>query len=63
MWMYPGPSHPDRSFSIELDNAEIDAWNQGILVHGVNRNSGPSPIPLREGAISPWVSPLKLILI
>jgi hypothetical protein len=24
MWMYPGPSFPNRSFSVELDNAEIN---------------------------------------
>jgi hypothetical protein len=42
MWMYPGPSCPDCSFSAELDNAEINAKIQGILVHGANKNPDPS---------------------
>jgi hypothetical protein len=50
-WVYPGPSCPDRSFSTELDDAEINA----------DQNSGPSLIPLREGVVNPWVSLLKLI--
>jgi hypothetical protein len=50
-WVYPGPSCPDRSFSTELDDAEINA----------NQNSGPNLIPLREGVVNPWVSLLKLI--
>jgi hypothetical protein len=62
MRMYPGPSCPDRSFSAELADLEIDAQIRRILVHRVNRNSGPSLTPLREGTISPWVSLLKLIL-
>jgi hypothetical protein len=63
MWMYPGPSCPNRSLSAKLDDVEIDARIQRIHVHEVNWNLGPSPIPLREGAVSPWVSPLKLILL
>jgi hypothetical protein len=31
MWMYPGPSCPDRSFSTELDDAEIDTQIWRIL--------------------------------
>jgi hypothetical protein len=50
--MYSGPSCPNRSFSIELGDVEIDARIRGILVRGDNQNSGPSPIPLREGVIS-----------
>jgi hypothetical protein len=61
MWMYLGPSYPDHSFFAELGNAEIDIQVRRILVHRVHQNSGSSPIPLREGVISPWVSPLKLI--
>jgi hypothetical protein len=49
MCMYPGPSFPNRSFSAELDDAEIDAWIRRILVYKVNQNSGPSPVPQREG--------------
>jgi hypothetical protein len=54
MWMYPGPSCFDCSFSTKLDDVEINVWIRGILVHGANQNSSPSPCPLREGVISPW---------
>jgi hypothetical protein len=53
MCMYPGPSCPDHSFSTELDNTEIDARIQGILVHGANQNPSPNLIPLRGVVISP----------
>jgi hypothetical protein len=58
-----GTKLPDRSFSVELDDMEINARIRGILVHGVNQNFGPSLVPLREGVISPWVSLLELIFI
>jgi hypothetical protein len=51
MWIYPGLSCPDCSFSTELDDMEINAWIRGILVHGFNQNSGPSPVSLREGLL------------
>jgi hypothetical protein len=60
MWMYPGPGCSDRSFSTKLDNAEIYTQVWRILALGAHWNSGPSPIPLREGVTRPWVSPLKL---
>jgi hypothetical protein len=63
MWVYPGPHCPNRSFFVELDDAKINAQIQVILVHGVSQNSGPSPIPLSEGVINPWVSLLRLIFI
>jgi hypothetical protein len=62
MWLYLRPSCPDCSFSVELDDLEIDSWIRRILTLGAHQNSGPSPTPLREAVISPWVSPLKLIL-
>jgi hypothetical protein len=34
MWMYPGPSCSNHSFSIELDNAEINTRVQRILALG-----------------------------
>jgi hypothetical protein len=61
--MYPGPSCPDRSFSAELDDTKINAQIHGILVHGANHNSSPSPVPLRDGVANPWVSLLELIFI
>jgi hypothetical protein len=60
MWLYPRPSCPDRSFSAELDNFEIDIQIQRILTLGAHQNSDPSPIPLREGIVIPWMSPLEL---
>jgi hypothetical protein len=63
MWMHPGPSCSDHSFSVELGNAEIDAQIGRILIQGVHQNFGSSLIPLREGVVSPCVSPLKLILV
>jgi hypothetical protein len=56
MWRYPGPSCPNRSFSAELIDAEVDTQVRKILALGVNRHSGSSLIPLRDGVVSPWVS-------
>jgi hypothetical protein len=61
MWMYPGPTCPDRSFPVELDDVEVIARVQRVLAQAVDQNSGPRLTPLREGVVSPWVSPLKLI--
>jgi hypothetical protein len=55
-----GPSCSNHSFSAEFGDAEIDIWIWRILALGAHQNSGPSPIPLREGVISPWVSPFEL---
>jgi hypothetical protein len=63
MWMYSGLGCPDRSFSVELDSAEINVRIRGILVYGADQDPGPSPVPLREGVISPWVSLLELTVI
>jgi hypothetical protein len=56
MWRYPGPSCPNCSFSAELIDAEFDTQVRKILALGVNRHSGSSLIPLRDGVVSPWVS-------
>jgi hypothetical protein len=61
MWVYPGPSCPNNSFFAELDDKEVHAQIRRVLIHGANRNSGPSLIPLRERAVSPSVSWLNLI--
>jgi hypothetical protein len=60
MWMYPGPSCPNHPFSIVLNGTKISTQIRGILVQGGDQNSGPNPIPLREGDINPWVSLLEL---
>jgi hypothetical protein len=41
-------------------NVENDIQIQRILTLGAHWNSSPSPIPLSEGVIIPWVSPLEL---
>jgi hypothetical protein len=56
MWMYLGPSCPNRPFSTELGDMEINTRIRGVLAHGINLNLGPGLIPLREGDDSPWVS-------
>jgi hypothetical protein len=53
---------PDYPFSIELGDTEINTQIQGVLAHVTDLNLGSSPIPLREGVDSPWVSPLGLSL-
>jgi hypothetical protein len=61
--MYPRPSCLDHSFSVELESAEINTRIRGILIHGADKDLGPSPVPLREGVIIPWGSLLKLTFI
>jgi hypothetical protein len=61
MWRYSGPSYPDRTFSAKLANVEVDTRVQRILALRVNRHSGSDPDPLRDGVVSPWVSPLGLV--
>jgi hypothetical protein len=63
MWMYPGPSYPDHPFSVELDGTEVNTQIQGIVAHGADPIFGSSPIPLREGVNSPWLSLLELTFI
>jgi hypothetical protein len=63
MWMYLGPSCPNRPFSEELGDTEINTQIRGVLAHGANLNFGSGPVPLREGVESPWVSLLKLTLV
>jgi hypothetical protein len=60
MWMYSGPNCPDHSFSTDLDNSEIDIWIRRILALEDHQSSDPSPIPLREWVIIPWVNLLNL---
>jgi hypothetical protein len=58
--MYLGPSCPDRPFSTELYDTEINTWIQGVLARGAELNLGSGPVPLREGVNSPWVGLLGL---
>jgi hypothetical protein len=62
MWMYQGPSCPNRPFSEELGGAEINTQIHRVLAPEADLNPGASPTPLREGVDSTWVSPLGPIL-
>jgi hypothetical protein len=63
MWRYPGPDCLDRSFPAELGDAEVDTCMQRILALRVDRRTGPGPVSLSEGVVSPWVSPLELAFV
>jgi hypothetical protein len=52
MWMYHGPSCPNRPFSNELGDMEINNRIRGVLSHGEDLNLGSGPIPLKEGVDS-----------
>jgi hypothetical protein len=56
MWMYTGPSCPNRPYSKELDNVEINTCIHRVLAHGVDLDPGAGPAPLREGVDSTRVS-------
>jgi hypothetical protein len=60
MWMYPGPSCPNRPFNVELYVTEISTQIQGVLAHRANQIFCSGPVPLREGVNSPWVGLLEL---
>jgi hypothetical protein len=60
MLTHLGPSCPNRPFSTELDNTEINIRIQGVLTHGADQNFGSGPVPLREGVNNPWVRLLGL---
>jgi hypothetical protein len=56
MWLYLGPSCPDRSFFRELSAAKINTWMHKVLDHGAYLNLGAGPAPLQEGVASARVS-------
>jgi hypothetical protein len=51
--MYPGPSCPNRCFSVELSDTEINTHNREVHAHGADVNFISDPVPLREGVNSP----------
>jgi hypothetical protein len=53
-----GAKLPDRPFSKELGNMEVNTRVREVLAHGAILNHGTCPVPLREGVDNPWVSPL-----
>jgi hypothetical protein len=63
MWMYPGPSCPDRPSSEELSTMEVDAQIHKVLDLRVSPNHLANPIPLWRGVTGAWVSTLGLILV
>jgi hypothetical protein len=52
MWMYPGPSCLDHSFSAELGDTENNTRVRGVLAHGGDLNLGSGLVHLREGVDS-----------
>jgi hypothetical protein len=54
--MYLGSSCPNRPFSEELGNAEINTHVHRVLAHGVVLNPLASPTPLSKGVDSTRVS-------
>jgi hypothetical protein len=60
MWWYPEPGCPDRSFSTELMDTEVDARVRKLLALRARRPSAPGTSSLREGVGSPWVSSFEL---
>jgi hypothetical protein len=45
IWMYPGPGCPNRPFSKELCDTEINTRIRGVLAHRVVLNLGTGPTP------------------
>jgi hypothetical protein len=56
MWMYPKPSCPDRPFSEELGDVEINNHINRVLDHGVDLNPRAGPASLIEGVDNTRVS-------
>jgi hypothetical protein len=44
--MYPGPSCPNRPFSVELNGVEINTRIRGVLAHAVDPNFGSGLVSL-----------------
>jgi hypothetical protein len=60
MWKYPRPGSPNRCFSSELIDTEVDARVRNLRALKAHWPSAPGPASLREGVSSPCVSPFKL---
>jgi hypothetical protein len=63
MWMYLGPSCPNRPSSEELSMVEVEAWIHKVLDLGVNSTPGVGPVPIRRGIASVGVSTLGPVLV
>jgi hypothetical protein len=61
IWLYPRPSYPDRSFSEEFSETEVNTQIHKVLDHGADLNPRAGPAPLREGATSTRVSLFRSI--
>jgi hypothetical protein len=59
MWLYPGPSCPNRPSSEEFSVAEINTWIHSVLNLGANPNLGACPTPLQEGVTSTRVGLIR----
>lgn len=56
MSLYRGPSDPDRSFSEEPSEGQVDQWVRQAIERNVDPRPGAGPEPLRHGMPNPWVS-------
>jgi hypothetical protein len=57
MWLYSGPSCPDRPFSEELGEAEVNTQFYKVLAYEADPNREVRPTLLGEGVNSTRVSP------
>jgi hypothetical protein len=58
MWLYPGPSYPNRPSFEELSAVEVNSRIHKVIDLGVNPNPEAGPTPLQEGFASARVSTL-----
>jgi hypothetical protein len=63
MWLYLGPSCPDRPSSEELSATEINTRIYKAMDLGANPNLGAGLAPLQEGVASTRVSMLRHVLV
>jgi hypothetical protein len=54
--MLPGPSCPNRPFSMELGDMEINTQIRRVLAPGTDLSLGFGPVPLMERVDGSWVS-------
>jgi hypothetical protein len=60
MWLYLGPSCPDRPSFEELSAAKINTWIHKVLDLGANPNPEAGTAPLRKGFLASWLVCLEL---
>jgi hypothetical protein len=63
LWLYPGSSCFEDSFSKKLSVVEINIRIHMVLDHVANLNPEAGPTPLREGVVSTKVSLFGSVLV